>query len=340
MFTPYWGYFVASLMQYSQTYKSLVNSRYLSEAVRITAGVLLPALVLSYFHLLSIGIVVSVGALCTSASDGPGPVHHRRNGMFICNILIFLVAIIIALAEHSPLLLGVMLLVLSFIFSMTAVYGARGGSIGLAALFVMILNLQHPLYGRDIFMNAVYILVGGVWYMIFSLALQQFRPYKLIQQILGDCIQATADFLRMRAHFYEKNIAYENTYKQLLQQQVKVQETQTLVSELLFKTRTIVKESTNTGRILVMIYLDIADLFEHVMTSYQEYNRLHQYFDATNILEELKDIILQLSYELEEIGVAVKSGTASHSDDGTMPKIKKVREHFNELRQTLCRQKM
>ena len=284
--------------------------------------------------MLPIGIVLSVGALCVSATDSPGPVHHRRNGMVICNILIFFVAMIIALANHSPVVLGIILLVMSFIFSMTAVYGVRGSSIGLAALLVMILNLQHPLYGRDIFINALYILAGGVWYMAFSLSLQQLRPYKLIQQILGDCIQATAEYLRMRALFYDKNVAYEDTYRRLLQQQVKIQETQTLVSELLFKTRTIVKESTNTGRILVMIYLDIADLFESVMTTYQEYQRLHQYFDATTILEELKFIIHHLSNELDEIGIAVKSGTASSPNDSMIAKIKMVREHFNELRQT------
>ena len=285
--------------------------------------------------MLPMGIVLSVGAMCVSACDGPGPVHHRRNGMVICNILIFLVAIVIALAEHSPVLLGVMLLVLSFVFSMTAVYGARGSSIGFAALFVMILNLQHPLYGRDIFTNALYIVMGGVWYMLFSLALHKLRPYKIIQQILGDCIQATADYLRIRARFYDKNVAYDETYKHLLKQQVKIQETETLVSELLFKTRTIVKESTNTGRILVMIYLDIADLFESVMTSYQEYHRLHHYFDDTTMLEELKTIIMELSYELDEIGLAVKSATASYPNDLMMVNLKKARDHFDELRRTI-----
>ncbi len=322
------------LVQYSQNYKSFLNSRYLSEAFRISTGILLPALVLSYFDMLAMGIVLSVGALCVSATDNPGPVHHRRNGMVACNILIFLTAIIIALAVHSPVLLGIILLLLSFIFSMAAVYGARGGSIGLAAILVMILNLQHPLYGRDILMNALYILMGGVWYMLFSLALHRLRPYKLIQQILGDCIQATASYLRTRALFYDKNVAYDENYRHLLQQQVKVQETQTLVSELLFKTRTIVKESTHIGRILVMIYLDIADLFESVMTSYQEYESLHQYFDVTTILEELKEIIMKLSNELDDIGVAVKSGTASHPNETMIPLIKKVRDHFNELRQS------
>ena len=217
---------------------------------------------------------------------------------------------------------------------MTAVYGARGSSVGLAALLVMILNLQHPLYGKDILLNALYISLGGIWYMIFSLTLQKIRPYKLIQQILGDSIQYTAAYLKLRALFYEKDSNYGDTHKLLLLQQAKIQEAQTLVSELLFKTRTIVKESTHTGRILVMIYLDTADLFESVMTSYQQYQQLHQYFDATTILEEIKDLIADLANELNEIGTAVKSGTVSQPHVTLEEKVKKVREHFNELRRS------
>lgn len=322
------------MLQYVQSYRNFLNSRYLTEAFRISAGILLPAIVMSYFDQLAIGIVLAVGALCVSSADSPGPVHHRRNGMAICIILIFIVALISALAVRSPFLLAAMLLILTFSFSMTAVYGARGGSVGLAAMLVMILNLQHPLYGKDIFMNAAYISTGGVWYMIFSLALQKIRPYKLIQQILGDSIQFTAAYLKLRASFYELNADYDVTNKLLLQQQAKIQEAQTLVSELLFKTRTILKESTHTGRILVMIYLDSADLFESVMTSYQQYQRLHQYFDATTILQEIKHSIANLANELHEIGTAVKSGTISHPDIRLTDRLKKLREHFNDLRVT------
>lgn len=237
------------MIKYIRSYKNFINGRYVNEGIRMTAGILLPAFVMSYFDLLATGIVMSVGALCVAATDNPGPAHHRINGMLVCNALIFFTAVIIAWAFHSPVILGIILFIFCFIFSMLSVYGTRASSIGLAALLVMVLNLQHSKQGWQIVINALYILAGGIWYMFFSLLLYRLRPYKLIQQILGDSIQSTADYLRTRATFYNKDVEYEATYNQLLQQQAHVQEMQNMVSELLFKTRTIVEESTHKGRI-------------------------------------------------------------------------------------------
>lgn len=319
-------------MKYLQTYKSFIYGHHVNEGLRITAGIALPVFVMSYFDLQAIGIVMAIGALGVSGTDTPGPLHHRSNAMLVCNILIFFTAIVIGFAFHSALILGIILFILCFLFSMLGVYGNRESAIGIAALLVMVLNLQYPKKGWEIILNALYILAGGVWYMLFSLALYRLRPYKLIQQLLGDYIQSTADYLRGRAAFYDKDVAYDDTNTQLLPKQVHVQEIQNTVSEMLFKTREIVKESSSTGRTLVMAYLDVTDIFEHAMTSYQQYNVLHEYFDSTGIMEEIRKVLLQLADELYEVGIAVKSGASSQANWEIAQRVKEIRKHFGELR--------
>ncbi len=318
-------------MRLPQAYKSFIYSRNVNEGLRITAGIALPAFIMSYFGLLASGVVMSVGALCVAASDNPGPAHHRSNGMLVCNVLIFFTAIAVSLAYHSAIILGILLFCLCFIFSMLSVYGSRESSIGLAALLVMVLNLQHPKQGWEIIINALYILAGGTWFMFFSLLLYRLRPYKLIQQSLGDYILSTANYLRERSIFYSKEVKYDDAYHELLLKQTNVQEKQNMVSELLFKTRIIVEESTPKGRILVMIYLETADIFERAMTSYQ-YNLLHEYFDTTDILEHCKTMLLKLSDELDEIGIAVKSGTPSSANNDITKQVKKLRQYYDTLR--------
>ena len=78
-------------MDLIKEYKSFINSYYLGEGLRITTGAVLPALLLNYFGLLSIGVLVSLGAVCVSGSDSPGPIQHRRNGMQVCTVIIFVV---------------------------------------------------------------------------------------------------------------------------------------------------------------------------------------------------------------------------------------------------------
>jgi len=141
-------------MDYVRTYKSFINSHNLSDAVRITVGIILPAIILGYFfNYLSAGIVVSLGAMCVGNADNPGPIHHRRNGMIACTIIIFLVSLLTGLTIDSPVLLGALIFLFCFLFSLISVYGNRASSIGISALLVMVLNIDRRYEGSQVLIN-------------------------------------------------------------------------------------------------------------------------------------------------------------------------------------------
>jgi uncharacterized membrane protein (TIGR01666 family) len=319
-------------MDYIKEYKSFINSHYLSQGVRMTVGIVLPALIFNYFGLLAEGVVVSLGAMSVSLTDNPGPVHHRKNGMIACIIINTLMAILTGFAAPHPFLLGLLILIACFVFSMIGVFGTRANSVGVSALLIMVLNIDRQHEGWNVMINAGYILAGSIWYMLLSLLLYTFRPYKLAQQALGDCINETAGYLRVRASFYEKEVDYENTYQRMMEQQVAVHEKQNLVRELLFKSRNIIKESTITGRTLLMMFTDVVDLFERTMSSYNDYKAMHDTFSEDDILEQYRQLILELSNELDEIGIAVKSGEASEETGLLATHINKTKTWFETFR--------
>jgi uncharacterized membrane protein (TIGR01666 family) len=319
-------------MDYIKEYKSFISSHYLSDGIRITAGIVLPAILLNYFNLLSVGVVVSLGAMSVSITDTPGPIQHRKNGMLACIIINTLMAIITCFAAPHSYVLGMLILIACFLFSMIAVFGNRANSIGVSALLVMVLNIDRHYYGWDVIINASYILAGAVWYTLLSLLLYGFRPYKVAQQALGDCIMATADYLRTRASFYEKGADYDKIYQQMMEQQIVLHNEQNLVRELLFKSRNVIKESTTTSRTLLMIFTDIVDLFERTMTSYHDYKALHDAFDEADILDQYKQLIIELANELDEIGIAVKSGKPSDETGLLAAHISKTQIYFDEFR--------
>lgn len=292
----------------------------------------MPAVIFNHFNLLTVGLVVSLGAMSVSITDTPGPIHHRKNGMMACIIINTIIALLTGLAAPYPVLLGVLLLVSCFSFSMIAVYGSRSNSIGVSALLMIVLNMTGRHKGWDILINAAYIFSGAVWYTLLSLLLYSFRPYKLAQQALGDCIMATANYLRVRAAFYEKEVDYEKTYQQMMELQIAVHTEQNLVRELLFKSRNVIKDSTTTGRTLVMMFTDIVDLFERTMTSYHDYKKLHDTFNDNDILEQYRQLILELANELDEIGIAVKSGRESEDTGLLAAHISSTTVYFNTFR--------
>src|SRR5688572_21923523 len=118
-------------MDYIKEYRRFINSHYLTDGVRITAGVLLPSLLMGYFGHLQTGIFLSLGAVCASIADNPGPIHHRRNGMFTCCGLIFIVALLVGFSLQVKWVFMILLPFLCFFFSMIGVFGARVTAIGI-----------------------------------------------------------------------------------------------------------------------------------------------------------------------------------------------------------------
>lgn len=320
-------------MDYLKQYRSFIGSHYVSDGIRITVAILVPVILFSYFGMLEIGLTVGLGALSVSITDNPGPIHHRRNGLIVSNLLIFAMAVVGGALQPAHWLFMILLPVFCFIFSMFGVYGARATSIGIASLFVLVLQTEHSFSGWDILFNGLYILAGGIWYVLLSLIIHSIRPYKMIQQLLGEYVITTADYLRAKASFFDSQVDYEKNYEELLRTQVIVQEKQALVAELLFKTRSIVKESTHTGRVLMMVFMDVADLFEITMTSHQDYEKLHRYFDDTNILSEYRQLINALAAELDEIGIALKRGRPSGHDTFIDNSLLQERKNLAALRE-------
>lgn len=284
-----------------------LSGQYFSNGLRTTLSILLPSLLLAQFDQLSLGMAMSMGALSVSLSDAPGPVRHRKNGMAATVASGFVIAVITGFARMNEFTLGVEILVFGFLFSMLNVYGARAASVGTAALLIMILTLDRPLDVKGIFVQSGAILAGSVWYTVISLLAFRLQPYRSAQQALGLCIHEIAKFMAIKGDFYNTTTELDSDYRRLVTQQVVVSEKQDEVRELLFKSRQFVAESTSTGRLLVLTFVDVVDLYEQIVTMYYDYASIRERFGQTGVLDTIARLVRRLSTELDHIGLTVQS---------------------------------
>ncbi|RZK80957.1 MAG: FUSC family protein [Pedobacter sp.] len=283
-------------------------STYFADGLRITLGVLCPTLILAQFGMLQYGMTLSLGALCASVVDSPGPIVHRRNAMLITSALITVISVIIGLTNSNIYFIAVVLVFFSFGFSMFFVYGLRAASIGTASLLIMVLSIDDIRPWNEVLIYAILILIGSLWYTSLSYLFYRLRPFRLVQQTLSDSIYEIGEFLRAKANFYHQKTDYDKNYAELLKLQILVHEKQDAVREILFRTREIVRESTPEGRFLLLVFVDMVDLFEQVMSTYFNYEQLHKQFDDTGILSHYQSVILKIADELDEIAFALKTG--------------------------------
>lgn len=306
-------------------------STYFADGLRITFGVLCPSLILAQFGMLQYGMTLSLGALCASIVDTPGPIVHRRNAMLITTALISMMSILVGLTNANVYFIGTLLFILSFVFSMFFVYGLRSAAIGTAALLVMVLSIDDIRPWKEVLVFALLIFTGSIWYTLLSYFVYRIRPYRLVQQTLSDSIQEISEFLRAKAKFYHQNTNYDENYADLLQLQVLVHEKQDAVREVLFKTREIVRESTPEGRFLLLVFVDMVDLFEQVMSTYYNYQQLHDQFDESGILVHYEAVIRKIAAELDEIAFALKTGGTPNQPTALIEDVSKLRKEITDL---------
>lgn len=289
--------------------KGFVLSQYFGDGLRITFGVLLPSLILAQFYLLKIGISISLGAICASIADTPGPISHRRNSMFLTITLVTIISLLTSFVGLSVYTLGAFVIGLSFLCSMLYVFGTRAASMGVAALLVMIISIDDVRPINEILLYSLHIFFGGIWYALFSLSIYQIMPYRLARLSLAESISEIAAFLRIKAGFYKEEMDYDENYTKLIEAQISVNEKLDTVREQLLKNPKIIQENSQEGRLLLAIFVDIVDLYEQIMSTFYNYQKLHKQFDHTGVLLDFEYILNLLSEQIDEISESLKDGS-------------------------------
>ena len=123
-------------------FRNFLYTQYFSDGIKITIGVLLPSLIFFQFGKIELGLTMSIGAVCASIPDTPGPWYHRRNAMLITIALLGFTSTITALVNQNPWLTAALISVFFFSCAMLNVYGTRTSAVGTATLLILVLNID------------------------------------------------------------------------------------------------------------------------------------------------------------------------------------------------------
>jgi uncharacterized membrane protein (TIGR01666 family) len=291
---------------------------------------MLPSIICYHYDYTQIGIALSLGALCASIPDNPGPIDHRRNAMLITIGLSVTMAIITGLLTPYTWILALFIMASCFVFSMLNVFGARAASVGISVLIIMILGIDSQVSFAQTLLYAGYILAGGLWYFMLSMASQSLLPYRPAEQTLGECLIEVANFIRIKAEFYNPNADIDKTYQQLLDQQVVVNQHQENVRDILFRTRKLLRDSSPTGRKLLLIFVDLIDLYEQTNATHYQYQQIQKQFKDSEALTYFHQIIQQLAEELEHIGEGLHNHESTKPIHDFLPRLALLKTKIDE----------
>lgn len=289
-----------------QDIQRFLYGQHFADGLRMAVLIILPSLVASYFGYFDIGLTMSIGALCVSISDTPGPAHHKRNAMLAACAFIFVISLLTGFLRMNVFVMGAALTVFAFFFAMFTMYGARAGLLGTSILLLMVLQMDKELEPLRILQNSIYLTTGAVWYSAVSILILSLFPYRAAQRALGECIRETAAYLSLRGQLYDKSIPLDEVFTKLIAQQVILNDKQNEVRELMFKNPKIVNQASRKARTMLMTFDELVDLYEKIMASHLDYAAIRERYAGTEVLQDVCINIARLAEILDGTGAAVQ----------------------------------
>lgn len=295
-------------------------------------AIVIPSIILAYFGLLKEYFLFPLATSFVGLTDQPGPFIRRRNSLIMAIVCFLFVSAVASLLKNFPPLIFLAIVVFGLFFSMIGVYGQRFAAVGGLTLVVFSIFIDGHLSGDNLLKSLLIFTAGSIWFLIVFLVMAKLQPYRLAKQMIGENYLELADYLKIKAKFYLKDPDFDSLYQQVISKQIEIKNLQEETREMVYKTRTLVNESTTTSRVLMLMFLNSIDIYEKLMTSDQDYRKIHERFDENEILKKIHDYLMLLANEVTNIGIALQSGRKAKSINNIDLELKKVYEEYFNLR--------
>lgn len=291
--------------QFSRIAFAFVNEHFIS-ALRTTITIVIPVIICYSLGYQGAAIDIGLGTLLVGLSDVPGNLSEKLNSLLIGSVALSLVSLSTLLVSSSSLLLGVVLTLFCFSFSMLTFYGGSVSAIGSISLIMMVFSMGlKPV--NDVYFS-LFILAGGFWYTLSAVLYLSVFPYRPVRQALSECIAEVAEFLRSKACFYQTNIPLNDCYHKVISGHIKVSEKQDAVRLILLDERLLAYHENIRVKQLIRLAAEVIDLYEQILAVHYDYAYIRQTLDDLSALRPVNQLIEYMADELYETSIFVGRG--------------------------------
>lgn len=296
--------------------KNFTESYNFTKALKVTIASVLPVIILSFFHLFQIGFTIALGAFLTSSSDIPSNLKHKINGILVAILIISTATFIINILHPYPYFFYPLLTISVFFLSMISVYGHRAMMVSFSGLLSIALALGKTNVGWDIAYYVVYLIAGGLFYLLVSLTFHYIKPYRYIEIQIAECIKLTSKYLNLRSDLWDIKSNRSKIIAKQLNLQVEINAIHEDLRELLIRNRSNTG-SSNQNRKMLIIFISLVEILELALSTSFDHASLHQKFDShPMVLKTYQNLAFNLAKVLKQLSDAIENNkkySGSHS---------------------------
>ncbi|QVY65307.1 FUSC family membrane protein [Polaribacter sp. Q13] len=304
------------------------KSVYFIKAFLVALAMAVPVFISIYFFdNFNIGFSIALGAIFCAPSDVPGSLKHKFFGILISIILTFVVTLLIG-SFSDYLVLVPLLVILVFLISYISVFGFRASLISFAGLISLILALAHQSAEISVLEHALFIALGGVWYLSLVILSDVVLPKVQIDYLFVELLEKTSKFIKIRGKLLVEIDNRTNLLEENFKLQTEINELHETIREVVLVKRSKTVFSNRTRR-QQLIFSKIIEIYELAISNTIDYEKFDTLFkEHHEKVDEFKLLIFEVSDRLNHISKVILKQEKLTFQNNFNILLKKIENHI------------
>lgn len=295
-------------------------------ALKITFTAMLSFLFFYNLSDFAAAFTVTLGAMLCAPIDISSNFKHKIIGLLMVSFLIPAISFILTFTYGYFPVFSVLFCLLIFFSAFISLYGHRANLLSFTLLLTISLSFIHHDQPENLLLNCFYLLAGGLIYTSVSVLFYLIKPTRYINLEVAECIDITADYLKLRSQLWDKAADRKKINHQLLEKQVRINELHENIREYLVynKARTI---NSNNNRKLLVALTSLVEILEIAMANVFNHEEFFEFFkhDET-ALKEYQLLATNFSNTLKKLAAAIKTNKKYHSSYSLTNELKHLKQ--------------
>ncbi len=313
-------------------YKNLIRylkSIHFIKAFLVAFAMGIPVFVSIYFFdSIDIGFSIALGAIFCSPSDIAGSLKHKFYGIFASIILTFLITLLIGFFSTYLIVLIPLLIILVFSVSYISVFGFRASLVSLAGLLSLVLAFAYQSSEISILEHSLFIVLGGVWYLLLSILIQVLFPKVQTDYLFVELLEKTSEFIKIRGKLLVENDDRSSLLEQNFKLQIEINELHETIREVILEKRSNSGFSNRTRR-QQLIFSKIMEIYELAISNTLDYDKFDELFkEHQEKIDEFKVLIFEISNRLKHISKVILKEEKLSFNNNFKVLLKKIHNHI------------
>jgi len=292
------------ISEYLKELLQILKNTSFSRAVLVGIAVSLPIILGIRFDQYEIGLALCFGAFWSSPSDISGSFRHKKIGILTSAALAMVVGFIGGYLHYETWLALSVIGFLGFGIAYLSIYGFRASLVSFSGLLALVLSFAHDAEEIAIYQFALFIGLGGVWYLLLAKIWYHIHPTEETEELFSETYVLTAEFLETR----RKLVDPYNDREDLMSKNMKLQSELTTKHESL--RRILISKRSTRGHSdyqdrRLLVFVQLVEMMETAIANPVNYDRMDVLFSANlRYLQLIQDLIYEMARQLRRISEA------------------------------------